>query len=302
MAFDSEKNFNTQESSTVTVNRRINVELVGSLMQYQQGGHEAASWAPQNGKLAACFGVDEMFDTAPGESTVQSMLLNASLKKVTALQCINNLPVSVGFTCSITPSEEVTKTGHRYALTAPAKSSNSSPLVLFESNAENDETRLWQTKYPAYNAGNLHTEGVLQVAGQPYVFVDCQHPAIEVLRMNREVLNQDIDQQQLIDNRWFKVAKQVMSTCCKELHERVLQNVNTRNLLDFKIQMHRLNGQEWMTLANNDEITSMIPREVLETGCPDKIASAVKLLQNTRERVTLRLALEYEMTKHNNTE
>lgn len=63
----------------------------------------------------------------------------------------------------------------------------------------------------------IDSHGVLNVQGENFVFVSKAHPVIDLLRLNKEILNADIDDQPLIDDQWYKVTKQVMSTCCQQL-------------------------------------------------------------------------------------
>lgn len=43
------------------------------------------------------------------------------------------------------------------------------------------------------------------------MFVDCAHPVIALLRNNAELLGSNIDEQQLVQDRWHTVSKQVMN-------------------------------------------------------------------------------------------
>jgi len=53
-----------------------------------------------------------------------------------------------------------------------------------------------------YNSTNLSTHGVLDVSGQAFIFCDKDHPVIDLLKQNRELLNADITEQPLIDGQW----------------------------------------------------------------------------------------------------
>lgn len=283
-----------KSTHTYSMTRRLNLEFNGSPASYSSGGHDAATWSPQNGKLAACFGVEDCCES-PSDNTVNAMLSGAILKHVKVLQVQNNLPVAIGFNCNIIPSNEVTKTGHRYALTAPAKSSTDQHVVLWENDGLNTDQELWRSKYPAYNTHNLDTEGVLTVTGQTYCFVDQEHPVIDLLRSNADVLNQNIETNGLIDGKWYKVSKQVLATCCKQLRENVLMNINTQNLAAFKGQIMRLNGKDWNSLSANDDLVQCIDPAILETKDETKIGNALKEILERRQKVTIRLELKYDM-------
>ena len=100
---------------------------------------------------------------------------------------------------------------------------------------------------------------MLNVQGENFVFVSKAHPVIDLLRLNKDILNADIDTQPLIDEQWFKVTKQVMSTCCQQLKTKVLNKVGTVDLNQISMQIHRLDGIHWLEMTENDELFSKIP-------------------------------------------
>ena len=77
--------------------------------------------------------------------------------------------------------------------------------------------------------------------------------------MNKHVLNADIDQQPLIDNQWFKVMKQVMSTCCNHLRKVVLNKVSTMDLNNLTLQIARLDNAKWVDYSTEDELMLQLP-------------------------------------------
>jgi hypothetical protein len=109
---------------------------------------------------------------------------------------------------------------------------------------------------------NLDTHGVLNVQGENFVFVSKAHPVIDLLRLNKDILNADIDTQPLIDDQWFKVTKQVMSTCCQQLKSKVLSKVGTCDLNQLSLQLSRLDGIHWVNMSEDDELFSKIPSHI----------------------------------------
>jgi hypothetical protein len=67
------------------------------------------------------------------------------------------------------------------------------------------------------------------------VFVSKTHPVIYLLRINKDILNKDINTQSLIDNMWYKVSKKVMSTCCNQMKTKVLNKVCTVDLNQLSV-------------------------------------------------------------------
>ena len=115
-----------------------------------------------------------------------------------------------------------------------------------------------------YNANNLDKHGVLDVSGQQFIFCAKDHPVIELLKQNREMLNADITEQPLIDGEWYKITKQVFATCCSTLRNKVLNRVTTRDLNSFSVQINRIGRDDWtQNISSNDEIMSLVPTNIL---------------------------------------
>lgn len=295
---------NVRESSTqpIIVRKRLHCFINGSIEDFRGMGQDAATWQPHNGKIAEVFGLNDVFESSPDNLVTTSTLQNAVLHKVTVLEQKNEFPLHLGVSISCIPSEEMTEEGNRFAITSLANSHNNTPCVVYSSEHDSEEGYEWRSKYPAYNAQNLETQGVLQVNGQNYVFVNENHPVIELLRQNKTLLNADIDSQQRIDGEWLKITKQVMSTCCQTLRNRVLNKVSTRDLNQFSLQISRIKSDNW-ELANNDaEIMRAVPIEIMVQSKSDPSGKGKSILTNCIDEIltkpysyTARLEVEYEI-------
>ena len=247
----------------VQVNRRVLVQITGSIDSFKKTGMEAATWTPIQGKVGEVFGVNELFEHTPDQGLTAAALQNAVIHKITCLQQKNGFPCDLGVNISCCQPEETTRSGHKYAMTCLADTHTQFPLVIHEA-VENQEGLQWRTKYPDYNASNLHTQGVLDVNGQQFIFCSKDHPVIDLLRMNKELLNADITEQPLIDNEWYKITKQVFGTCCSTLKNKVLSKVQTRDLNQFSVQINRIGMDSWDTSHSaGDSFMSSIPTDVL---------------------------------------
>ena len=290
----------SENSEVVTVTRRVRVNITGSIDKFNRTGIEAATWTPVSGKQGEVFGVHEMFDTVPDATVTAAALQNCVVHKITCLQQHNDFPVHVGVNISCINPEESTRSGHKYAMTCLAKKSVDYPMVVFEAE-ERAEGVQWRSKYPSYNANNLDTEGVLPVNGQQYMFCSKDHPVIELLRQNKEILNANIDQQELIDGAWFKLSKQVFSTCCQTLRSKVLQHVSTRDLNNFAVQISPIGRDDWSTnMQANDEMLSFIDTATLlntgdEAGRDAAKLAITGLLQKNCTYSAL-LEIQYDMS------
>lgn len=252
-----------QDNSPYIIKRRLNAVIRGSLTQFANAGQEAACWSTQNGRINDIMGINELIDGTGDQASATALLQNALLHKVTLLEYKNEFPVSLGVHVSCVPNKECTRTGHAYAFSTLPENTNSTPLIVFENETSTHESMAWRQQYPDYTANNLDTHGVLDVQNQGFVFVSKSHPIIELLRANKSVLNADIDQQQLIDDQWYKVTKQVMYTCCNKLKSQVLNRVGTCDLNQLQLQIQRLDGMQWIEMSDNDELLNKIPSHLM---------------------------------------
>jgi hypothetical protein len=248
-----------------------------------------------NGKVGEVFGISEIIDQGSDSGFGTTLLQHAVLHRVSVLECKNDFPIALGVSISCIPSDESTRTGHKYAMTCLAESHNPNPLCLFEAEAASHESMQWRKEYPNYNSSNLDTHGVLNVSGESYVFVSKTHPVIKILRQNKVRLKQDIDSQPLIDGEWYKVTRQVMATCTQQLRQKVLNKVNARDLNDFTVQLHRLGNKEWTAMNAHDEIMSTVPKEVLWSEDQNLLTKHVQHIMSTPYTFSARIELTYEV-------
>jgi hypothetical protein len=258
---------NKQREPGTVLSRTLTCSIRGSLNQFAHGGQEAACWSTQNGRINDILGVTELLDGAADQASAAALIKTAYLHKVTVLEYLNGFPLPLGVSISCVPSRECTRTGAAYAFSTLPEVTNTTPQVIYQNEASTHESMSWRAQYPEYNVNNLDTHGVLNVQGENFVFVSKAHPVIDLLRINKDILNADIDTQALIDDMWYKVTKQVMSTCCNQLKTKVLSKVGTVDLNQLSVQISRLDGIHWLEMSENDELFSKIPAH-LTTAVP----------------------------------
>lgn len=246
--------------------RRLNVNIRGSMHQFANFGQEAACWTTANGKINDIMGVSELLDGTGDSASAASLLSNSLLTRVTILETKNDFPVPLGVSMSCVPNRECTRTGSAYAFSCLPEVTNTTPLVIYENESSTNESLAWRSQYPEYNINNLDTHGVLNVQGESFMFVSKTHPVIDLLRINKDIVNADIDNQPLIDDQWFKVTKQVMATCCQQLRTKVLSKVGTCDLNQVSLQLSRMDGIHWVEMSENDELFSKIPSYLTSIG------------------------------------
>jgi len=253
--------------------RRLNVNIRGSMHQFANCGQEAACWTTANGKINDILGVSELLDGTGDSASAAALLSNALLTKVTVIETKNDFPVPLGVSMSCVPNRECTRTGAAYAFSCLPETTNSTPLIIYHNEASTNESLAWRAQYPEFNTNNLDTHGVLNVQGEAFVFVSKNHPVIDLLRINKDILNADIDSQPLIDDQWLKVTKQVMATCCQQLKTKVLSKVGTCDLNQLSVQLSRMDGIQWVELTENDELFSKIPAHLTSLAAQGDMSS-----------------------------
>ena len=280
------------------ITRRFNVHISGAISDWNTHGSRAATWTPMNGKHGEIFGINDVFESQPDASTTAAVLQSAVLHKLTVLEQKNDFPCNLGVTISCIPSEELTNTGQRYAITALPNSHNSTPCVCFSAAESETDGHVWRSRYPNYTAQNLEEHGVLSVAGQPFVFVSQKHPVIDLLRQNADLLSANIDEQPLIDGEWYKITRQVMGTCCQTLRNKVLNRVSTRDLNNFQVQLHRVGRTQWLSdvsSGDDHELLSAVPHQIIAGGDQSAISSSVQAVLDHPRSFLKRLEVQYEV-------
>lgn len=285
----------TCNKEVVIVTRRVCAQIRGSMEQFQRTGRDAASWYPANGKHGDIFGVNDIFEAGIDSNTATGALRNALIHKITILEQKNDFPLHLGVSISCVPLEESTKSGHKYAATSFSNSHSTYPLVIYEAGDQNEGME-WRTKYPSYNSNNLEKQGILEVTGQPFVFCDKNHPVIDLLRQNSDMLNSDIDKQTLIDDQYYKITRQVFSTCCNTLRAKVLDKQSTRDLNNFSVQISRLGRDDWVSGSNNDEVMQLVPHEIRRSNDAKQITDEVADIMRRPYTYSARIEIQYEMT------
>jgi hypothetical protein len=301
----------TKEAGTI-LSRTLSCSIRGSLNQFAHCGQEAACWTTQNGRINDILGVTELLDGAADQTSATALIKTAYLHNVTVLEYLNGFPLPLGVSISCVPSRECTRTGAAYAFSTLPEVTNTTPLVIYQNEHSTHESMSWRAQYPEFNVNNLESHGVLNVQGENFVFVAKTHPVIDLLRINKDILNADIDTQALIDDCWYKVTKQVMSTCCQQLKTKVLNKVGTVDLNQLSVQISRLDGIHWLEMSENDELFSKIPTHlttaltrpedisvddwhVMQAKRKEDLTTAANILIKTPYSFHARIKIEFEL-------
>ena len=169
----------------------------------------------------------------------QVILMGMKIKKVDS-----NFPCQLGLKVAGAKGNFYTGGGERYSYVIGANESTpqlNDVLVSTSPYVNSEYLRL----YPGMTKEKLRTEGIMAVPGENYVFVDKNHPIVDMMGENQDVLQINLDDAELIDERWFKVSKTVTERCLSELESELLENLPIVNLKDFGASIHRLHGRDW---------------------------------------------------------
>ena len=222
--------------------KRFNVQITGTMANFEAEGPSLATWRPVEGQHV------KIFTNANNEQDLGSaikVLRNTWLVKATVLEQKNTFPVPLGVKISCIKAQEHVETGEGYAFTALPLTHNPTPLVIFEADAGAQTSQEWRRLYGEYNETNLASHNVLEIANQNYVFVHENHPVVSLLKANSDLLGTEMTDDRKVDGEWFKVSKTVLATCCNTLKPRVLSKVTTNDLTDLHVVLSRLDAREW---------------------------------------------------------
>jgi hypothetical protein len=229
-------------SAPMRFTKRFNVQITGTMANFDAEGPSTAQWRPVEGQHV------KIFTNASAENDLGSaikVLQSTWLVNARILEHKNSFPVPLGINVSCIKGQEHVDTGEAYTFTALPNTHNPTPLVIFEADASAQTSQEWRRMYGEYNERNLDSHNVLPVANQNYVFVHENHPVISLLKANADLLGTEITEDKRIDGEWYKVSKTVLSTCCNTLKSKVLNKIAFNNLMDFNVSLKRLDAKEW---------------------------------------------------------
>lgn len=237
-----------EEHARGTVMERVlHVNISNSLGNLALAGPHGGFWKPVDGTQFQILGqAMEGMDA----SAATHQLSSAMIHEVTLLEHQSTFPVPLGVQINCVPAKEYTELGEAYAYTVLPGSTASTPQCVFKAQPLSDDMYEWRKEYPKYNAANLETEGIMHVNNQAFVFVECEHPVVGLLRNNAHLIGCDIDSQKKLEGSYYKISRPVLKTCCDTLRQKVLNKMQSQDLNTLSVQIHRLNATGWEDLGD----------------------------------------------------
>ena len=251
-------------STPMRFTKRFNVQITGTMANFDAEGPSTAQWRPLEGQHLRIF-TNASADNDVGSSI--KVLQSTWLVNAKILEHKNTFPVPLGINVSCIKGQEHVDTGDAFTFTALPMTHNPTPLVVFEADATAQTSQEWRRMYGEYNERNLDTHNVLPVANQNYVFVHENHPVISLLKANSDLLGTEITEDKRIDGEWYKVSKTVLATCCNTLKSKVLNKIAFNNLMDFNVSLKRLDAKEWTTESDVLNEASSKDPDILQKPC-----------------------------------
>lgn len=204
-----------------------------------------ATWSPVEGHHQDLFGSTTRYaPNAPKAeerlgNLKQAILISMKIKKVES-----NFPCQLGLKITGCKGNYYTCNADRYAylIGSNEKSHNLSTTIATQSPYVKSE---YLRMYPGMTKEALRTEGIVQVPSENYVFVDKNHPIVDMMVENSDVLQLDMNNAELIDGRWFKVSSQVTNECLNELENELLDNLPLLDLSNFGASIEKLYNAPW---------------------------------------------------------
>jgi hypothetical protein len=189
----------------------------------------------------------------------------------------------------------VTSVGEKWAYTVLPNATLSSPQVVFEWDGKTQDNSMWQQMYPEWNTTNLESHQVMDVPNQPFLFVHMNHPVIGLLRFNKSMIGCDIDTQPKLEKEYFKISRQVMSTCCQTIREEILDNMQTRDMTMFTLQIKPMSNAEWNELNGRALYGFKMDHSLTDEQQQARKAAHIKEYMTKQYEYIARLAVEYEL-------
>lgn len=280
---------------SLSLRRTLCVHIHDTLANLEAQGPLAGMWKPTLGQEATVFSPDNFLERDPTQSI--DALRNAVIKSVHVKEHWSTFPCPLGVSIAGVPGREMTALGQAFAYTVPPLTRSASPQQVYQAQPDKTDTLDWRTRFARWNKSNLETEGVTQFAGQPYVFVHLDHPAVEVLRYNEHDTGTCVDKMERFERDFIKVPKSTFLRCCEALRTQILDQHLTQNLALFNVQIHRLDAPAWDEYGDGSISLHGLQADPLWTEAQHDLAKEnhLKRFVQTPYNYIARLEVEYEI-------
>lgn len=265
------------------IRRVVTAQINGSLARLGSSGvgssSGAAVWTIDPAAVESVFAPTSGEASFGGVGQADSDIKNVVLHGVQLLAVQSSFPVTLGINISGVEGKHYTKDGSGFArvVMAGEKWSGAEYLTKPDEALINSD---YLQKYPGMTVDNLRHKNIVRVPDEQFVFVGFDHPVVEMLEANSEVLQINIRDAELIDNRWYKVNSGVFEDCARLLDSELLQNLPIMDLSNFQLDVCRVGSVAWDSPAE----------ACANTGRSQQASEMVLTRDNT---ISVQLAIEY---------
>jgi hypothetical protein len=235
----TDTNFDVPEHLTPIV-RKYYVTFDGSLSDMAQD-EEMASWSPLQSHMdifqsKTRYKVNAQRSDVPLGDLEQVIMIGMKVKRADS-----TFPCPLGLTISGSPGNIRTGNGERYSyvLASGEKSHNLNEIIVTTNPFVNSE--YIKTYNGKVTGANLRKD-IIDFPNDNFQFVPKDHPVIDIMRDNADVLHVNMDEAQLVDGRWYKIGRNMTERCLSELETELVSNLPLINLNEFKVSVQRPHG------------------------------------------------------------
>lgn len=185
----------------------------------------------------------------------QAILIGMKIKKVDS-----NFPCQLGLQIEGVKGNYYFNNGDRYAYLISAKehSHTLNEIVALTNPYVHSE---YLERFPGMTASALRTQGIMPVPGENYVYIDKDHPVVDLMKQNTEQIQINIMNADLIDGRWYKVASHIVDHCISKLDKELVENLPIYDFTNFNARIVRPYGLDW---DDQDEICENINQDAMK--------------------------------------
>lgn len=166
------------------------------------------------------------------------------LQQVKLLSVQNTFPVSLGVNLTGVDGNVFSHKGDKFAEIVFPHTNWHGEKVLSQNDVRS--TNNFKARYPDYTGVSLREKGIVVIPGKDYKYVAVDHPVVDMMRANSDMLQSNIDDQLTIDGQWKKVDDEVYELCMSQLEKQLENDIPASDLNNFMVSAEKVGGgQKW---------------------------------------------------------
>jgi hypothetical protein len=275
------------------VERTYYLEWTTSLDEISKNGNKA-KWSVAAGKegiFQRMIGdsIESTCRATAEKADACSNLSKVALLEATSMTYKNDSPVDIGISMTGVSGSTVTRIGECYPIVIDAFTDSTSVCQSIHTPNALVRSRLMQ-KYGAWTRESLVESTIALPNDSQSVLVPINHPVIELMHANEEVLGINMSMVEPVASSVYCVSAPIVNKCIDELCNSVVNRLPFEDFGNFVAEIHRIDGREW---NNADGVANVFsPTGQLSDAMMQKPF-------NVRAKVTLKFAFLDEQARAN---